>query len=234
MKGYAWALGATAAATLAGLAMRERFDLVNIAMAYLLAVVVVALRESRGPTVAATVLSVVAFDVLFVPPLGAFTVDDAQYLLTFAIMLAVGLIISGLKEKARRQAKAQAELGLAAETERIRSALLASISHDLRTPLAVMSGASSSLAERGERMSAEERTALARSVFEQSRDMSERVTKLLQMTRLDAGAIELERDWDSLADIAGAVLRRLSDRTATHRIAARRPAPEARPAGGTN
>src|SRR5580765_1405547 len=123
MKGYAWALGATAAATLAGLAMRERFDLVNIAMVYLLAVVVVALRESRGPTVAATVLSVAAFDVLFVPPLGTFTVDDAQYLLTFAIMLAVGLIISGLKEKARRQAKAQAELGLAAETERIRSAL---------------------------------------------------------------------------------------------------------------
>jgi two-component system sensor histidine kinase KdpD len=218
MKGYAWALGATAAATLAGLAMRERFDLVNIAMAYLLAVVVVALRESRGPTVAATVLSVVAFDVLFVPPLGAFTVDDAQYLLTFAIMLAVGLIISGLKEKARRQAKAQAELGLAAETERIRSALLASISHDLRTPLAVMSGASSSLAERGERMSAEERNALARSVFDQAREMSAQVDKVLQMTRLETGAITLERDWESLGDIAGAVLRRLTDRAASHRI----------------
>ena len=198
--------------------MRGRFDLVNIAMLYLLAVVVVAWRYSRGPTILTTILGVAAFDFLFVPPQGAFTVDDVQYLLTFAIMLAVGLIISALRESVRRQADAQARLELQAETERIRSALLASISHDLRTPLAVMSGASSTLAERGERMSAEERGALARSVFDQARDMSERVAKLLEMTRLEAGAIELERDWDSLAEIAGAVLRRLADRTATHRV----------------
>lgn len=218
MKGYAWALAAVAASTAAGVAMRGRFDLVNIAMVYLLAVVVVAWRYSRGPAILTTVLGVAAFDFLFVPPQGAFSVDDAQYLLTFAIMLAVGLIISALRESVRRQASEQARLELQAETERIRSALLASISHDLRTPLAVMSGASSTLAERGERMSAEERAALARSVFDQARDMSERVAKLLEMTRLEAGAIELERDWDSLAEIAGAVLRRLADRTATHRV----------------
>ena len=218
MRGYAWALAAVAACTAAGLAMRGRFDLVNIAMVYLLAVVVVAWRYSRGPTILATLLGVAAFDFLFVPPQGAFSVDDAQYLLTFAIMLAVGLLISALRESVRRQAAAQAKLEMQAETERIRSALLASISHDLRTPLAVMSGASSTLAERGERMGAEERAALARSVFDQARDMSERVAKLLDMTRLEAGAIELERDWDSLADIAGAVLRRLADRTAAHRV----------------
>jgi len=218
MRGYAWALAAVAACTAAGMAMRGRFDLVNIAMVYLLAVVVVAWRYSRGPTILATILGVAAFDFLFVPPQGTFTVDDVQYLLTFAIMLTVGLIISALRESVRRQAGAQAKLELRAETERVRSALLASISHDLRTPLAVMSGASSTLAERGERMGAEERAALARSVFDQARDMSERVAKLLDMTRLEAGAIELERDWDSLPDIAGAVLRRLADRTATHRV----------------
>jgi two-component system sensor histidine kinase KdpD len=218
MSGYAWALAATAACTAAGMAMRGRFDLVNIAMVYLLAVVVVALRYSRGPAIATTVLSVAAFDFLFVPPQGTFTVDDLQYLLTFAIMLAVGLIIVGLKDGLRRQAAAQAQLNTRAETERIRSALLASISHDLRTPLAVMSGASSSLAESGERMSADERRALARSVFDQARQMSAHVDKVLQMTRLDAGAIELERDWDSLGEIAGAVLRRLADHAASHRI----------------
>ena len=218
MRGYAWALAATAACTAAGMAMRGRFDLVNIAMVYLLAVVIVALRYSRGPAIATTVLSVAAFDFLFVPPQGTFTVDDLQYLLTFAIMLAVGLIIVGLKDGLRRQAAAQARLNTQAETERIRSALLASISHDLRTPLAVMSGASSSLAESGERMSADERRALARSVFEQAREMSAHVDKVLQMTRLEAGAIELERDWDSLGEIAGAVLRRLADHAASHRI----------------
>lgn len=218
MKGYFWAIGAALACTAAGLAIRSRFDLVNIAMVYLLAVVLVAQRYSRGPAIVTTVLSVAAFDLLFVPPEGTFSVNDLQYLLTFAIMLAVGFIISRLAENVRLQAEAQAKLAAAAETERLRSTLLASISHDLRTPLAVMSGASSSLAERGEKLSPAERQALARSLYEQAREMSERVAKLLQMTRLETGGIKLERDWDSIADIAGASLARLRERMARHRV----------------
>ena len=133
LSGYAWAVGATAACTLVGWSMRDYFDLVNIAMAYLLAVVFVALRYSRGPAVLTSILSVAAFDFLFVPPRGSFAVADAQYLFTFAIMLAVALVISRLVESVRRQAREQAALEIEAETERIRIALLASISHDLRT-----------------------------------------------------------------------------------------------------
>src|SRR3954470_16019497 len=98
MRGYAWALAAVAACTAAGMAMRGRFDLVNVAMVYLLAVVMIAWRHSRGPAILTTVLGVAAFDFLFVPPQGAFSVEDAKYLLTFAIMLAVGLLISALRE----------------------------------------------------------------------------------------------------------------------------------------
>jgi two-component system sensor histidine kinase KdpD len=216
--GYAWAVAAALACTLAGWAMSPRFDLVNVAMVYLLGVVLVALRFSRGPAILASALSVAAFDVLFVPPRGTLTVDDVQYLLTFAIMLAVGLVISTLVERERRRARAQAALAVEAETERIRSALLASISHDLRTPLAVMSGASSTLAERGERLPPQERQALARSVYEQAREMSERVAKLLQMTRLDVGAIELNRDWGSIAEIVESAVARLGERLAGHRL----------------
>ena len=207
MKGYAWAVAATLSCTAAGWAMRGRFDLVNIAMVYLLGVVIVALRFPRGPAVATTVLSVAAFDVLFVPPQGTFTVDDAQYLLTFGIILAVGLVISRLVESVRARAHVQARLEAQAETERLRSALLASISHDLRTPLAVMAGASSTLAERGERMSAEERRGLARSVFEQAREMSEQVAKILQMTRLETGAITLARAWVGIGEVGESPLR---------------------------
>ena len=216
--GYAWAAGATVLCTLAGLAMTPRFDLVNIAMVYVLAVVVVALRHARGPAIATAMLSVLAFDYEFVPPRGALTVDDAQYLFTFAIMLAVALVVSRLVEDVRARARAQADLEVQAETERIRGALLASISHDLRTPLAVMTGASSSLAEGGERLAADERRALAASVFEQAREMSEHVSKVLQMTRLETGALAPERDWASLAEIAGAVLRRLAGKLEGHRV----------------
>jgi two-component system sensor histidine kinase KdpD len=216
--GYACAAGAALLCTLIGLAMVPRFDIVNIAMVYLLAVVVIALRFSRGPAILSSVLCVAAFDFTFVPPQGTFTVEDVQYLLTFAIMLAVALVISGLMESGRRQAEAQAALVLEAETERIRSTLLASISHDLRTPLAVMTGASSSLAEGGERLSPADRTALAHSIYDQARDMSEQVAKVLQMTRLETGAIALERDWAAIPEIAGSVLARLSERLAGHRL----------------
>ena len=108
--GYAWAAAAVVACTLAGLAMRPRFDLVNVAMVYLLGVVVIALRFPRGPAIAAAVGGVLAFDVLFVPPRGRLTVEDAQYVLTFAIMVAVALVISRLVDRVRRQAAAQASL----------------------------------------------------------------------------------------------------------------------------
>ena len=192
--GYASAAGAAAVCTLIGHAMVPRFDIVNVAMVYLLAVVLVALVFTRGAAIASAFLCVAAFDYSFVPPQGAFTVDDVQYLLTFAIMVVVAVVITDLIERTRAQSVAQASLAIEAETERVRSTLLASISHDLRTPLAVIAGAASSLAESGERMSRQERAALAQGIFERSRDMTDLVAKVLQMTRLESGAIEPERD----------------------------------------
>ncbi len=216
--GYLVAASAAGACTLAGLAMEPRFDIVNIAMVYLLAVVVIALRFSRGAAITCAALSVAAFDVVFVPPRGTFTVHDAQYLLTFAIMLGVALVISQLMDRGRREAEARAGLALEAESERLRSALLASISHDLRTPLAVLTGASSTLAEGGERLPPAEREALVRSVFEQARDLSDHMDKVLQMTRLDSGAVKLERDWASIPEITGSLLARLANRLSGHRL----------------
>jgi two-component system, OmpR family, sensor histidine kinase KdpD len=213
---YAWALGATLACTLLGLVLSPHADLVNIALVYLLAVVGIALRFRRGPVVAASILGVAAFDYFFVLPSGTFHVDDPQYLLTFGLMLAVGLIVSWLTDTARARAHAHAEAAIQAETERIRNALLSSISHDLRTPLAVISGASSSLAEGGERLPAPERAALAQSIFRESQEMSELIAKVLQMTRLESGKLALERDWCSLDEIAGSVLLRLKERLADH------------------
>jgi two-component system sensor histidine kinase KdpD len=217
-RGYAWALAATAIATVAGLLMTPRFDLVNVAMVYLAAVVVVSLRHARGPAVAAAILCMGAFDFLFVPPVGRFTVDDPQYLVSLAIMLAVALVISGLTAAVKRRAHEQAALEVQAQNERIRSVLLASISHDLRTPLAVMAGASSTLAERGASIGAQERQALAQDIFRQARDMSDHVSKVLQMTRLETGAVTVDRDWISIGEIAGVVLARLAERLAHHRL----------------
>lgn len=67
------------------------FDAANLVMLYLLGVVVVALFYGRWPSVVATVINVVSFD-LFIAPRGTLAVSDVQYLLTFAVMLTVGLV----------------------------------------------------------------------------------------------------------------------------------------------
>lgn len=219
-KGYLASLLAALVCTLAGYAMRPHFDLVNIAMVYLLPVVGIALLASRGAAIFSAALSVILFDVLFVPPAGLLTINDAQYLLTFAIMLAVGLAISSLRDRARREEADRVAHAVDAERERMRSTLLASISHDLRTPLSVMIGASTSLAEHGEQLPAAERKALAQSVSNQARAMAEQTEKVLQMTRFELGDLTLKRDWNSIAEIAGPVLLRLREALARHRLLA--------------
>lgn len=109
------------------------FDPANIVMLFLLAVVLTAVRWGRGPAVLSAFLAVAGFDFFFVPPQQSFAVVDIQYLLTFVVMLVVGLVVgqltSGLKYQARvashREARAAAlyefsrELSLALETDQV-------------------------------------------------------------------------------------------------------------------
>lgn len=93
---YAWAVIACAAATGVAALLLPYFDIANIVMLFLLAVVFVAVKYGRGPAVLASFLSVGLFDFFFVPPRFSFAVGDVQYLLTFAVMLIVALIIGQL------------------------------------------------------------------------------------------------------------------------------------------
>lgn len=90
-------------------------DAANTVMIFLLAVFLVARFLGRGPAVVAAFLSVALFDVIFVPPRFSFAVSDVQYLVTFAVMLAVGLITAGLTAGLQRQAEAARERELQAQ-----------------------------------------------------------------------------------------------------------------------
>jgi two-component system sensor histidine kinase KdpD len=79
-------------------------ELTNIAMLFLLAVLIVAMRLGRGPAVASSFLAVAAFDFFFVPPRFSFAVSDAQYLMTFAVMLSVALITGQLTARYKQHA----------------------------------------------------------------------------------------------------------------------------------
>jgi two-component system sensor histidine kinase KdpD len=102
---YLWAALACAAVTLISMPLTTYFDRSNIVAIFILAVVLVGVRLGRGPAALAAVLSVCGFDFFFVPPRFSFAVSDVQYLLTFCIMLAVGLIAGQLTAGLRFQAR---------------------------------------------------------------------------------------------------------------------------------
>ncbi len=103
--GYGVALLACALLTAAVLPLEGMLDKANIVMLYLLAVLGVALRYGRGPAVLSAIVNVLAFDYFLVPPKLSFTVTDLQYVLTFGVMLAVGLIVGQLTAGLRYQAR---------------------------------------------------------------------------------------------------------------------------------
>src|SRR5271168_1416571 len=102
---YLWAALACIGVTLASFPLAAHFDRSNIVAVFILTVVLVAVRFGRGPAALAAILSVGAFDFFFVPPRFSFAVSDVQYLLTFIIMLAVGLITGQLTAGLRFQAR---------------------------------------------------------------------------------------------------------------------------------
>jgi two-component system sensor histidine kinase KdpD len=370
---YGWAAASVAVSTVIAWAMFNRFALSNLIMVYLLGVIVVATRYGRGPSLLASLLSVAAFDFFFVPPYFTFAVSDTEYLVTFAVMLVVALVISGLAVRIRAQAESARErerrmaalyamsrelastrgvdrllevavrhiaevfrtrvvvllpqpdgrlapgegaaaqfpmdaselavsqwvhehgqvagqgtdtlpgasglylpltgsrgtvgvLGLRpqdprslrapeqlhqletfasqtalaierarlaeeaeqaqvrAETERLRNSLLSSVSHDLRTPLASITGAASTLLEGESRLDAGTRRDLLEALHEEADRLNRLVQNLLEMTRLESGALQLHTEWHSVEEVVGAALGRFGKALARRPVTTRVPA----------
>ncbi len=358
---YWMALLISAACTGIAALMYPYFELTNLVMVYLLGGTIAALRLGRGPASLSAFVNVAAFDFCFVPPRFSFAVSDLQYLVTFAVMLGMTLLIASLVASVRAQTRvagarerrtsllyamsrelaakrgldqlsqlaikhvaetfaseaavllpdanghlqpqagpapagaltdadlsvaqwvcdhgkpaglgtdtlpaapaqylpltgAQRTLGVlavrprqrrrlllpeqrhlletfagqialaieraqlaekaevarvAAETESVRNTLLASISHDLRTPLAVITGASSALNDPELKLDSAARSQLAHSIDAKAREMSELISNVLDLMRFEAGEVRLRRDWETIDDLIGAALSRLDGR----------------------
>ena len=85
------------------------------------------------------------------------------------------------------------------ENEKVRDALLASLSHDLRTPLAAIAGAATSIRELGDKMSAADRLGLLNSIEEEASDLARFVSNLLDMSRIESGGLTVKRDFIDVA-----------------------------------
>src|SRR5439155_5939252 len=101
---YVATAGVVALCGMLGWVSRAReLDKANIVMIFLLGVAYVAARFGRGPAIVCALASVLVFDFFFVPPYFSFAVGDAQYLVTFGVMLGIGLLISALTARIREQ-----------------------------------------------------------------------------------------------------------------------------------
>ena len=360
LQAYAGAIGIVALVTAVNFLLRGQVQIIDIAMIYLLAVVVVSSRFPQRAALLASLLSIAFFDFWFVRPYNTFAVSDVRYVLTFGVMFLIGVVMSRLTTRIREQAEAAREreertaalyaisrelavarkaddiirigarhlsetfgaqvrvlepnpdgridlhpafagaldekeltiaqwvfdrgqlagagtailppaawlylpllasdraVGVVAvrpdnptllrdpvrrqlldtfagqiaasldrvrlasasqrahletEAERLRTALLSSLSHDLRTPLASIEGAASSLLDGGS-LSTETRRELAETIVGESRRMTRLVANLLNMVRLETGALQVQKEWQPLEEVVGVALIRLDERLA--------------------
>jgi two-component system sensor histidine kinase KdpD len=365
LRAYLFAVGVVALINVGGQFVHGLLELTNLTMMYLLGVVIVALEWGRGPAILAAALSVATFDFFFVPPRFTMAVSDTEYLITFAGLLVVGLVISALASRVREQVRAarqreastaalyalsrdlaaastleeilasiarhvgtafdrmvaifiakdgrpevayrgpefpltenesavaawvmqygepagrgtetlpaargryvplktaqgmkgvlgvvppaggtalgpeqeqllQAFAGQAAlalervqtatatqrwelsrETEKLQTAVLNSISHDLRTPLASVSGALSSLLDGDVHHDDATERALLETAKEGADRLTHLVTNLLDMTRVEAGALSLRKEPGDIEDLVGAALAQLGSRAREREI----------------
>ncbi|UZR30977.1 DUF4118 domain-containing protein [Methylococcus mesophilus] len=157
----------------------------------------VPLNGSTGP------LGVLALEAVDLPQISA--PEQRQLLDTFLNQIVHTL------ERARLAEQAQ-DATLKIEAETLRNSLLSSISHDLRTPLATIVTAATTLEADGERLDDAHRKKLVAAISEEAQRMSDLTTKILAMARLEAGEVVLNRQWYAPEEIIGSALRRLDKR----------------------
>jgi len=362
---YGWASLVVVACTVLAVPIRSLLEPTNLAMLYLLGVIVVAARWGRGPAVFCSFASVAAFDFFCVPPYLTLAVTDYQYLITFAVMLAVALLVGSLTVRIQSQAEAahlrerrtaalyamarqlsstrgtvklievaarhvaevfdsdvvglmpdpEGRLGIVAgndafpfdsrergvaqwvfdtghvagagtdtvpgaaalyvplnanrgpmgvlgvhvrqgrslgteqlhlleafasqvalaiecdrladearkaqvevETEKSRNVLLSSVSHDLRTPLASICGAASSLLVRAGHLDDASRRELLETILDEGGRMTRLIGNLLEMTRLESGATKIRKEWCPLEEVIGGALTRMEKQLGRRKV----------------
>jgi len=208
VRDYAIAVAVVIICTAISIPVRSDLGLTNVAMTYLLGVTITSMHCRRGAAILNSVLSVVSFYYFCVPVYGSFVLLEYSFATTLFVMILVSLVITTLTLRVRRQAEATRKAEVAAEIERNRSALLSTVSHDLKTPLVSIYGSATTLRDQGEEMSTGERRVLVEGIADEARKLNRLLTDLVEMTRLERG-IELNKDWQSIEELTGEVLVRL-------------------------
>jgi two-component system sensor histidine kinase KdpD len=203
--GYLAALTSVAIMTLVSMAGAAIFEAAVFAMVFPLTVSLVTARFGVGPAVVTAIGGAAAFDYVFVSPALAFAVPNLKDGLTLVVMLVVAALASVLAEQSRRRAEG---VRRQAEVERLRNALLASLSHDLRSPIAALIAAGAALS--GDCLEPRERTMFLQIISDEAGRLGRLVATLLDLTRLESRALRAKRTPEAIEEVIGSALCRLA------------------------
>jgi two-component system sensor histidine kinase KdpD len=211
--------------TVAGFLPGKLISPSTLLLLYLCTVLFTSLRADQGVVIACALVSFLLFNFFHTEPRFSFLMHAPDEMLSALVFIVFALLAGRLSGKLSQQVaklREQTELSREAERksdeERLRSALLASVSHDLKTPLVTMLGAATSLRDLHADLSAEDSAELLDSIISEARRLESYIQNLLDMTRLGHGKLALSRAWVSVAEIWHVVEKRVTRLVPAHRL----------------
>ncbi len=220
----------------------------TVALALLLAVLFIAARMESGPALVASVLAMLCFNFFFLPPFGTLHISEPENWVALVAFLLTAVVAGQLSTRARRRAE-EAEAGrheigrlyeelrnaferashaeALRQSERLKSALLDAVTHDIRTPLTSIKASVTTLLDElrgksyeGQRVAlgAESRREMLEVIDEESDRLNRFVEGLIELARIEAGELRLRLRWGAVDEVIAAALSRAEPLTRKHRI----------------
>ena len=187
-----------------------------VALSFLLVVLVVAAVSSWRVALVTSLLAFLAFNFFFLPPTGTLVIADAQHWVALFTLLFVSLIASYLSSEVRRRADEVAKAEVARHGAELKSSLLASLGHDLKTPLTALTVAANNL--NASWLTDEQRLEQAELVRAELARLNRLFENLIDMARIESHTVTAEREWVAPADIVEAAARQVEAAIRQHRL----------------
>lgn len=246
--GYIVAVIVIAAATAVLQVFGGHINPTTVALAFLLIVLFVAAAWGSKPAVLAALVGGFCFNLFFLPPVGTFHIAEPENWIAFLSFLATGITAGQLSARARRRAEEAnaarqeverlyselqetfeeaSQARALKQSERLKSALLDAVTHDLRTPLTSIKASATTLLDdlRSSRtptasslLDDESRQEMLEVIDEEADRLDRFIDGMMELARIEAGEMHLRRSWGSIEEIVSAALSRASSLTKGHRV----------------
>lgn len=204
--------------TLLGLAFLDLVGHRVIAFMLLFSVSALALFVDIKPVIVSAVLSALIWDFLFVPPRFQITVGDTEDQLILATYFIIATIHAVLTYRIREAQEEVRSKELKAKAAKFYNTLLNSLSHELRTPITTILGATDNLQTNGDKISEKDKQELLSEISIASTRLNQQVENLLSMSRLESGVFQVRMDWCDVKELVYKILQSFEPAIAKWRV----------------